>query len=109
MDKVKVSRKRAESWHPYKITPDMFYLLRYKEPFAYNEGKYGWYCNYYDLGDDIILSVGIAPHGKFVPFPLCDKYNTEAYNIVIDDEGDKEQRMNQLLSKFKKELRKYIA
>ena len=106
MDKVKVSRKKAECWHPYKVALDISHLLRYKSPFAFTEGKYDWYCDYYDLGDDIILSVGIAPHGKFVPLPLCDKYNTEAYNIIIDDEGDKEQRMNQLISKFKKELRR---
>jgi hypothetical protein len=106
MDTSKVSRKKAESWHPYRVTGDLYFLLRYKKPFAYTEGKYGWYCNYYDLGDDIILSVGVAPHGTFVPLPLCDKYNTEAYNIVVDDEGDKGQRMNQLLSKFKKELRR---
>lgn len=105
MDKVKVSRKKAECWHPYKVTPDMSYLLRYKSPFAFTEGKYGWYCDYYDLGDDIILSVGIAPHGTFVPLPLCDKYNTEAYNIVIDDEGDKEQRINTLIHQFKDKLR----
>lgn len=105
MDKVKVSRKKAENWHPYKVTADLSHLLRYKSPFAYNGGKFGWYCDYYDLGDDVILSVGVAPHGKFVPFPLCEKCDNEAYNIIIDDEGDKEQRINALVQQFKDKLR----
>ena len=108
MDTSKVSRKKAESWHPYRVTGDLYFLLRYKKPFAYNEGKYVWYCNYYDLGDGIILSVGVAPHGTFVPLPLCEKYNIEAYNIVIDDNDGitKGQKMNQLIARFKEDLRR---
>ena len=105
MDTSKVSREKAESWHPYKVTGDLYFLLRYKKPFTYTAGKYGWYCNYYDLGDGIILSVGAAPHGTFVPFLLCDKYNTKAYNIVIDENDNKEQRMNEIIQQFKNELR----
>ncbi len=108
MDKVKVSRKKAKSWHPYKITAEVDHLLRYRTSFAYNEGEFGWYCDYYDLGDDIILSVGVAPHGTFVPFPICEKYDTEAYNIVINDSDSitKGQEMNQLIARFKEDLRR---
>lgn len=32
------------------------YLLKYKAPFAYSSGVYGWNADYYDLGDVVIAT-----------------------------------------------------
>lgn len=32
------------------------HLLKYKSPFAYSSGVYGWNADYYDLGDVVIAT-----------------------------------------------------
>ena len=58
-----------------------WYLLLNKNAFAYSAGVYGWQCDYYDLGNGIILATGYDCSrlgGKRVSCDLLDEYNNKA-------------------------------
>ncbi len=86
------------------------YLLRYKDPFAYSAGVYGWSCDYYNI-DGVIISTGYRPIGKSLDYDIIKKYEDEARKIIniynLSYEDSKElvnDLLNELVQKFKKTL-----
>lgn len=80
---------------------DAQYLLKYKNPFGYSAGVYGWACDYYDI-DGVCISTGYSP--------LTDKNMIHDYNLVREYENkardickgdleyeDKKIKVNELL------------
>lgn len=58
-----------------------WYLLLNKSAFAYSAGVYGWQCDYYDLGDGVILATGYDCSrlgGEYIDADLLDEYNNKA-------------------------------
>ncbi len=82
-------------------------LLRYKDPFAYSSGIYGWSCDYYHI-DDIYISTGYSPIGKSLDYDIIKKYEDEARKILIDDNisyDNKKEKVNSLLNELVKEFK----
>ena len=70
---------------------DAQYLLKYKYPFGYTCGVYGWNADFYQIGN-VCISTGYRPIGKNVDYKLLDKLEREArticnnYNISYDEQ-----------------------
>lgn len=83
------------------------YLLRYKDPFAYSSGVYGWACDYYNI-DGIYISTGYSPVGKSLDYDIIKKYEDEARKILLDDNisyDDKKEKINNLLNELIQEFK----
>ena len=81
---------------------DIDNLTRYKNPFAYSSGVYGWSCDYYNI-DGVCLSTGYDPIGQNVDYKLVRKYEAKAQKICLDYNLDykiREKRVNKLLIEF---------
>lgn len=75
-------------------------LLKYKDPFAYSKGVYGWACDYY-IFDNIIISTGYSPIGDRIDYDLLKKYEEKAAKIDHNLSYDKKAaRRNALLRKL---------
>ena len=76
-------------------------LLKYREPFAYNSGVYGWNCDYYDI-DGIIICTGYRPHGKRIDYDIVREYEQKARQIdsTIYDYNDRRDIINGYLREF---------
>lgn len=57
------------------------YLLRFIDPFAYSTRVEGWACDYYDIGNGIVLVDGYAPFGKKVNFDTMKLFDDKAREI----------------------------
>lgn len=56
------------------------YILRMREPIAFNSGVYGWNCDFYDIGDNVVICTGYRPTGT-------------RYNVHADIYEDKARRI----------------
>ena len=83
------------------------YLLRGKNPIAYNAGYYGWNCDIYDI-KGVAIVTGYQPFGNIRPhYDTIKKYEDEARKICC---GSCENYQNildqtdQLLKQFIEEV-----
>ncbi len=81
------------------------YLLKYRDPFAYSVGVYGWACDYYDI-DGVIISTGYQPLSSSnvnKDYEMIHDYDNQAREINQDYNMQYEKRKEyteQLLSEF---------
>jgi hypothetical protein len=83
---------------------DIQYLTRFKNPFAYSSGVYGWQCDYYEI-NNVCLSTGYAPIGQKVDYNVLRKYELKAQKILTNYDLDyktQQKRVNKLLFDFVK-------
>lgn len=86
------------------------YLLRYKDPFAYSSGVYGWSCDYYNI-DGVIISTGYRPIGESLDYDIIEKYENQARKIVNDynlSYEDSKELVNNLLNELVQEFKKTL-
>jgi hypothetical protein len=80
MEKLKTTKKQIE--RNYRIASigycEAQYLLKYKSPFAYSAGVYGWNADYYDVGG-VIIATGYRslPNSKNTK---CDYKTVRAFD-----------------------------
>lgn len=83
---------------------DAQYLLRYKNPFGYSAGVYGWACDYYDI-DGVCISTGYQPlsdKNMLHDYNLVREYENKARDICTGDSSHdgKKEKVNALLSEL---------
>lgn len=71
------------------------YLLRYKQPFAYTCGVYGWNADFYKIGN-VCISTGYRPIGEKVDYTLLQELEKQAQKICLDYELNRETKEKQL-------------
>lgn len=88
---------------------DMCYLLYYKNPFAFNAGKYGWNSDFYHISSDYAdlcccISTGYRPIGNLqIDFVLLHQYNNMAQEIIQNENVEfKEEKVDFLLHEILK-------
>lgn len=76
-------------------------LLKYKSPFAYSAGIYGWTCDYYDAGDGLIISTGYSTAGTATKaeVQIMNEYERKAQNARTAAEID--ALYNEFIAKIK--------
>lgn len=86
------------------------HLLKFKNPFAYSSGAYGWNCDYYDI-EGVCISTGYSylnnQNVKKYDYDLLRSYEDKAQVIAYDNTIEwqiKEALINQLLNDFIKEV-----
>jgi hypothetical protein len=65
--KVQVTKKQITSTHRHIIKLNYGMLQRtliWLEPTFFTSGKYGWNCDIYDIGLDILICTGARPFGN---------------------------------------------
>ena len=72
---------------------ELDYLLKYKDPFAYSAGYYGWTCDYYNI-NGVIISTGYNPIGISIDYNLAKEFNKKAKNLHAESE------LNNLINEF---------
>lgn len=85
---------------------DAQYLLRHENPVAYSAGVNGWACDYY-LIDNVCISTGYNPIGKFVDYDTIKSYESKAAETVHNNNISYEDQKNQvtaLLNQFINEV-----
>lgn len=83
------------------------HLLRYKNPFAYSAGVYGWSCDYYDL-DGLYVSMGYRPVGFKVNYALLKHYDDAARDVLDNHDlkyQEKEKQLNTLIDELLKAVK----
>ena len=109
--KLKTTNKQIRA-NFYKVLSigycDAQYLLRYKQPFAYTCGVYGWSADFYEIGN-VCISTGYRPIGEDVDYTLLMELEKQARNICLDYELNsetKEKQIDELLNKLINSLNK---
>ena len=76
------------------------------EPFAYSTRAEGWACDYYYIGDNIVVSTGYAPIGTPVNYETCRKYEKRAEEIIsrIWNYEERRDALDALIEEFIKEV-----
>ena len=93
--KIKTTRKNIEK-NSYKIVSigycEAQHLLKYKSPFAYSSGVYGWNADYYDV-NGVVIATGYRslPNSKNTN---CDYKTVRAF----DDKASKAETSNEIES-----------
>ena len=86
---------------------DAQYLLRGKNPIAYNEGYYGWNYDLYDI-NGVAIVTGYRPWGNIHPdYKIIKKYEDEARKIWCGSWGNYQNTLDQtdqLLNQFIREV-----
>lgn len=102
--KLKTTRKNIEQ-NSYMIASvgycEAQHLLKYKSPFAYSVGVYGWNADYYNI-DGVVIATGYRslPNNKRVN---CDYKTVRAF----DDRASKAktaQEIEKILGEFVKDI-----
>lgn len=103
--KLKTTNKQIRE-NFYKVISigycDAQYLLRFKNPFAYTCGAYGWDADFYEV-DNVCISTGYRPIGEKVDYILLQELEKQAQKICLDYELNreaKEKRLNVLIKKL---------
>ena len=84
------------------------YLLRYKRPFAYNCGVYGWCCDFYEI-NNACISTGYRPIGEKLDYNLLCDLEKKARAICLDynlDNETKKVRIDLLLTELINTIKK---
>ena len=87
---------------------DAQYLLSYKNPFAYTCGIYGWYADFYQIGNSCI-STGYRAIGEKVDYELLKQLEKQAQAICLDyslNDETKEKQIDELLNELLNSLNK---
>lgn len=84
-------------------------LLWGEEPFAYSTGRYGWCCDYYDIGG-VLISTGYSPlesKGMKSDYRRIQEYDKRAEEIRYGNEDFDTQRQQtrELLEAMLSEMR----
>ena len=83
------------------------YLLRGKNPIAYNDGYYGWNYDLYDI-NGVAIVTGYRPWGNIHPdYNIIKKYEDEARKICYGSWNNYQNMMDQvdrLLKQFIEEV-----
>ena len=83
------------------------YLLRGKNPIAYNNGYYGWNYDLYDI-NGVAIVTGYRPWGNIHPdYNIIKKYEDEARKICYGSWNNYQNMMDQvdrLLKQFIEEV-----
>lgn len=82
---------------------DLQTLLRYKEPFAYTCGSYGWNANFYDLNGVCICTGYRSLIGESIPHEIIKKYEQKARAIMekyVFDYKKASKSLDKLIEKF---------
>ena len=89
--KIKMSMKQAHAGARKVYAVGycaMQYLLRYKEPFAYNAGLYGWNNDSYlvfGTNGAVVISTGYRNmQGSHIDYNIIEKYEKQAEKIACD-------------------------
>lgn len=81
-------------------------LLSFFAPYWYTCGVYGWNSDIY-FHDGYFISTGYRPIGQICPpYELVEKYNKQAYKIATSSNPNRQKEIEQLFSKFIKEVTK---
>ena len=88
-------------------------LLRNQEPIAYNSGTYGWNCDFYYLGDNVMLCTGYRPIGeRYLPYGRYNEYEKKAQEIVYNhsfkDYDTERKELDKLFNDFCNEIKSAI-
>ena len=81
-------------------------LLSRVDPFAYSTRAEGWACDYYYIGNDVVISTGYAPIGKPVSYDICREYEKKAQKALegLWDYTDQRDALDALIEEFAKEV-----
>lgn len=97
--KTKMSRRKIKT--DYKVycigNGNLQYMLNYVRPFAYSTRAEGWACDYYDVGNGIVLCDGYAPIGKKVNFDIMDAFDKKAKEIWEEFHWDDPEKCQKML------------
>ena len=82
-------------------------LLWGEEPFAYSAGRYGWCCDYYDIGG-VLISTGYSPiesKGMRSDYERIREYECKAERLrfEIEDFTVRRQKTRELLEEMLRE------
>lgn len=83
------------------------HLLYFKQPFAYNSGRNGWNCDFFQVDCNTIISTGYSPCGTTVDYNIVEKYDGLAQKIISNREiswVDRKNQIEELLLKFIEEV-----
>lgn len=111
MGKTKRTLKglKAQGYTVFKVGYcNLQHLLKYTEPFGYATRLEGWACDYYLLGNNIVISTGYSPKGNDLTINQKRKIveaNDKALMILRYGEP---QKIESELEKIKKDLAKYL-
>lgn len=105
--KTKMSMKQAHAGakRVYAVGYcNMQYLLRHKEPFAYNTGIYGWNNDSYLIftkSGMVVISTGYRNmQGGHIDYDIIEKYEKQAEKIACNYKipyDEQEEKINALL------------
>jgi len=106
MNKLKVSKKEIRENERILGAGycSLQYLLKYRDPFGYSVGVYGWACDYYEI-EGVIISTGYSPlTNKNIKkdYELVHEYEQkarEAHESEATHEARKE-KVEKLLAEF---------
>ena len=117
--KYKTTKKAVQNNYRNTIrlgAVELYYLLKFIEPVAYTSGVYGWNADVYDF-DDVAIVTGYRAFGNISPdYDIVEKYNQLGKEIYEEEHDpakdwneereDQENRLNQLINQFIKEITK---
>lgn len=111
INKIRITKKVARACAPCLLSVgycNIQRLLLHLSPYAYSAGVYGWACDYYHVGHDVVISTGYRPIGLPVPYSLCQKYENAAAKACKTHTPTKarEYISNVLLPRFVSEAKK---
>ena len=83
MAKYRTTRKAIkESYDVYSIgNGNLQTMLKLVSPFAYSTRVEGWACDYYDVGNGVVLCDGYATIGKKVDYATMELFENKAREI----------------------------
>lgn len=106
--KLKTTQKRVKEVYRHVIRISycgLWYLLHYKEPFAYTCGKNGWNADIYDIGEGVAICTGYRTFGNMrADYDLQKEYNDKAQQIVLSKDKYEHDEKLKLLDDLLKEF-----
>jgi hypothetical protein len=88
-------------------------LFRYHDPVAYSTRAEGWACDYYDIGNGVVISEGYSPTGEHINYDVVRSFDDKAAKILIhkaDLLGDNYEQikaeLEALIIEFRNEITK---
>ena len=82
--KKRITLKEGKTFKGYWLGVNGQYLLKPFDAFAYSAGVYGWNCDYYLIGDNVLI-YGYRGNGNVIPYNIIKKYDNKAKK-VLDNE-----------------------
>lgn len=81
---------------------ELYYLLLYENPVAYNSGVYGWNFDIYEIDSNAAICTGYRPIGNIKPnYATIKEYNLKASGILNNSERvNTKEEIEKLLQEF---------